>query len=753
MEKQDDSNHEEDIFDAEITRKRNSLRSLHYIANLKNTMKKEFNLEQKLGLNYQMMNLGKFTDNMKQYFETLKSTEKEIEDNHIEREQTTVEGENVNASVDATGHLIESIDYELTSNVLEKNESDLVEEIHGDSELNELEDAEEYKFEPPSTIEKNELDEKHVDSYVIEEETESFEAEGLDQNTTRGIKQGKSSQPGEEGTDYYIEHLDYESSTPLVNELDLNTTEESHEGNIDLGIIDTDTEWEPVENLTIVTEAIVKEITSIDESSYNEANEHIGENLFSQDIHLEYHQLIKNTIGEDLDFDIEEESQFEEDKSSEMVGDESLISSIVTDRVGEEGSSRELIEPLERPIIVSRSDVGDDTDNLLDQRPTAISDTNKPVQLYENGLEVKLTEENYDGDVMPIMSDVSKDKASGEVTEEAINPDFIEKMKPQETTKDEKAEARFKEVEDDEKAVLGIDKQTREPSSDNRGDPEEDPILEHEIDDTEFLVDHDEVIGLTMVKTTEETNIINTIEVISEDIKDFEREIESFVESGVSSSDNQADKKYKIKFLENQSVKYPDKNSEKRVDVEEEFEKEETGKEEIDSSEEDDAKLLEKSLVSSSIEPLMKARAEERNETSEEFESIDDEDLLEMKHIPKISPKEASREEMYSRNLKAKKKVYGSEMMFFDDDTELSGEEVRNNYFEPAGQTKEEKSNSAEADGDMSRPEFHVSQNNGKDNTLVPEAPVSLTRRSNPWSRKFEFLRVGKKVVMILRRG
>ena len=47
----------------------------------------------------------------------------------------------------------------------------------------------------------------------------------------------------------------------------------------------------------------------------------------------------------------------------------------------------------------------------------------------------------------------------------------------------------------------------------------------------------------------------------------------------------------------------------------------------------------------------------------------------------------------------------------------------------------------------------HVSQNNGKDNTLVPEAPVSLTRRSNPWSRKFEFLRVGKKVVMILRRG
>ena len=360
MEKQDDSNHEQDIFDAEITRKRNSLRSLHYIANLKNTMKKEFNLEQKLGLNYQMMNLGKFTDNMKQYFETLKSTEKEIEDNHIEREQTTV---------DATGHHIESIDYELTSNVLENNESDLVEEIPGDSELNELEDAEEYKFEPPSTIEKNELDEKHVDSYVIEEETESFEAEGLDQNTTKGIKQGKSSQPGEEGTDYYIEHLDYESSTPLVNELDLNTTEESHEGNIDLGIIDTDTEWEPVENLTIVTEAIVKEITSIDESSYNEANEHIGENLFSQDIHLEYHQLINNTLGEDLDFDIEEESQYEEDKTSEMVGDESLISSIVTDRVGEEGSSRELIEPLERPIIVSKSasvDRSDDNDNLLD---------------------------------------------------------------------------------------------------------------------------------------------------------------------------------------------------------------------------------------------------------------------------------------------------------------------------------------------------------------------------------------------------
>ena len=183
----------------------------------------------------------------------------------------------------------------------------------------------------------------------------------------------------------------YESSSDQGNEeFDLGIIEESPEGNIDLSVIEKDNEKKPVGNLTIVTEAIVEEITSIDESSYYEANEHIGENLFSQDNHLEYHQLINNTL-EDLKFDIQEKSQVEEDKTPEMdedglisYGDQMyLITSSHT--AGEEGSSGEIIDPFERPIIVSRSDVGDDTDNLLDRGPTTISDTNKQVsQTNEN---------------------------------------------------------------------------------------------------------------------------------------------------------------------------------------------------------------------------------------------------------------------------------------------------------------------------------------------------------------------------------
>ena len=200
LEKPDGSSHEQASTKTEISVPRvqtnmNSLRTLHYIAHLKNTLANEYRLKGRVELKNQFINLEKFTETIKKYCETLQTTKKiEIEDilriennsdlnqndsTEILRgktEETHYEQEEPSATKPSSDNFIESFDHRQSSSSREENAFGPIERNNGNTDEQELGQ--------------------------------------VNQNISSHILHGKTWKSGlrEKDRDDYIESLDYKSS-------------------------------------------------------------------------------------------------------------------------------------------------------------------------------------------------------------------------------------------------------------------------------------------------------------------------------------------------------------------------------------------------------------------------------------------------------------------------------------------------------------------------------------------------------------
>ena len=787
LEKPDGSSHEQASTKTEISvpgvqTNMNSLRTLHYIAHLKNTLANEYKLKGRVELKNQFINLEKFTETIKKYCETLQTTKKiEIEDilriennsdlnqndsTEILRgktEETHYEQEEPSATKPSSDNFIESFDHRQSSSSREENDFDPIERNNGNTDEQELGQVNQNMSSPilHGKTWKSGLREKDRDDYI---ESLDYKSSGKPITIEETFKDSELDVDAVK-VDFGLDEKSIEEHAELVGVMQNMGTEvfnhnsgsDIHHKSFEENDFDPSTDVKKIEeeeehimNFSIVTEAVTEESIAADGSFNYQDNKDTAQPADGQDSYLEYleyNQNINNTEVEDnLESDIQEESPFEDVEMSKVEGNDDVVipyqhpmyleTRIVSDATMQESSSGKIIDPLERPIIVSRSDSADDTDNLLALLPSTLSHTNKQASQGKG----RKSLENR-----PSLEDDDGENAGSEVGEEALDTDITETTEDQDLIKGAAlATTELEDIENvEEKQVQlipgnittqeserEVDTQDKELSIEGNGD--------HQGGDTvkigNITADVISSYNNPTEVSEEETAGLSTKEAILTDITHYEREIESFEESGVTSSQFDLEMKYLMELpvenlnISNSSDLASNQKSENDIEVSEQFHREK-------GEDPDHLGIIQNPTKQQASYEQIKSFAKE-GKSAEDFGKLE-----EIHNESGISPGEVTEGEVFGNRHKDKKKASQLEVMFHQDNTE-----------EEAGS---EKSNSQKADGELRSPLFHVrnSLDNQKDKkSPVFRASVGGYRQRSPWSDKFKFLSVGKKVLMILRR-